>query len=89
MRIEQLAKFIEQPQLLQQLVGKFAKAYSVGVGRNPEKPSEPALIVQVEGDDASRVPNEVEVGGEKVRVVAKTGWKAPRPLQSQEFVVTR
>jgi hypothetical protein len=90
MRTEQLAELIEQPKFHKRLLGVFAKAYSLGVGRDPKKPSEPALIVHVEGDEApSSIPDEVEVDGEKVRVIAKTGFKAPRPLQSTEFASSK
>jgi hypothetical protein len=89
MRTEQLAELIEQPQFHRRLLGKFAKAYSMGVGRDPEKPSQPALIVQVEGEDAPKMPNEVDVAGEKIRVIARTGLKAPRPLRYGEFVETK
>jgi hypothetical protein len=88
MRSEQLARLIEQPQFHQKLLGSFAKAYSLGVGRDPKRPSEPALILQVEGEESPNVPDEVEVGGEKIRVIAKTGFKAPRPLESREFIAT-
>ena len=86
MRTEQLAELIEQPKFHRKVLGTFAKAYSLGVGRDPQKPSAPALIVQVEGDEAPSIPSEVEVDGEKVRVIAKTGFKAPRPLPTTESV---
>lgn len=79
-QLAELAELIEKPEFHRQLMGTFAKAYSVGVGSDPKKPSEPALIIHVEGAEAPNVPGEVEVGGEKVRVIAKTGLKVPRPL---------
>jgi hypothetical protein len=80
MQTEQLAELIEKPEFHRQLLGSFAKAYSVGVGSDPKRPSEPALIVHVEGAEAPNMPDEVEVGGERVRVIARTGLKVPRPL---------
>jgi hypothetical protein len=76
----QLAELIEQPSLHKRLLGKFSKAYSLGVGRDPDQPSQSALVVQVEGEEAPNIPAEIDVAGEKVRVITRTGLKAPRPL---------
>jgi len=84
MRSDQLAELIEEPEFHQWLVQNFGGAYSVGIGRDPKKPNEPALILQVEGNGPPSVPDEVELEGEKIAVITKTGFKAPRPLQSRE-----
>lgn len=84
MRIEQLEELIEQPKFHQTLLHGFHRPYSLGIGRDPDEPSEFAVIVQVEGLDAPEIPSQIEVAGEVIRVITRTGFRAPKPLAAHK-----
>jgi hypothetical protein len=79
MRIGQLERLIEQPQFQRSLLHGFSRGYALGIGRDPEDPSEPVVYLEVEGDERPEVPEEIEVAGKMIRVITKTGFRAPRP----------
>jgi len=84
MTSERLEKLIEKPEFHRRLhLDRFAKGYSFGIGRDPGAPSKLALYLQVEGDEAPDVPEEIEVDGETIRVIIRTGFKVPRPFAAR------
>ncbi len=83
MRIQQLEHLIEQPQFQRKLLQGFSKGFALGVGSDPEDPSELAVYLEVEGEERPKVPEEIEVAGKMVRVITKTGFRAPRPYAAQ------
>jgi hypothetical protein len=84
MRIEQLERLIEQPQFQRTLLHGFSKSYSLGIGSDPEDPSEPVVYLHVEGEVRPEVPEEIEVAGKMVRIITKTGFRAPRPYAAHK-----
>ena len=83
MRLEDLEKLIEKPEFHRRLhLDRYHKGYSFGIGRDPITPSKPALYLQVEGDEAPDVPNEIDVGGETIRIIIKTRFKVPSPYSA-------
>jgi hypothetical protein len=47
MDIEQLASYLEMPEIHRAVLRGYSGAYSLGVGREPERGSEAVLILQV------------------------------------------
>lgn len=84
MRIKQLEQLIEQPKFHEALLHGFDRAYSLGIGRNPDEPSEYVVIVQIDGQEVPEIPTEIKVGDETVRVITKTGFRTPRPLTAHK-----
>ncbi len=80
MDTRELAALLEKPALHQQLLGPYRGAYSLGIGRDPDNPSAPAIVLHVEGDGPPETPHHIQVGQERVRVIKKTGFIAPKPL---------
>jgi len=84
MKSEHLEELIEKPEFHRRLhLDRFHRGYSFGIGRDPSVPSKPALYLEVEGDEAPDIPEEINVGGESIRVIVRTGFKVPRPYAAR------
>ena len=81
MRADQLSSALQTPELHRQLLGDYAGAYSVGVGRDPEDPSSAVIVLQVEGDQPPNTPARLQIGSEWVRVITRPGFIVPKPLK--------
>jgi len=80
METSKLASILQRPALHQRLVGDYKGAYSLGIGRDPDNPSAPAIILHVEGDPPFQTPDHIQVDHESIRVVKRTAFVAPKPL---------
>lgn len=80
MKLKRLSKLIERPDVHQMILGDYEGGYSLGITSHPDDPNELAIRVRIEGDDASRIPSSVVLGGETVPVLVHTNFKVPEPL---------
>ncbi len=80
MDTSRLASILQRPALHQRLLGDYTGAYSLGIGRDPDNPSAPAIILQVENDPPLPTPDYIQIDNESVRVIKKTKFVAPKPL---------
>lgn len=80
MNLKRLSKLIERPDVHQMILGDYEGGYSLGITSHPDNPDEFAIRVRIEGDDASRIPSQVLIGGESVPVLVHTNFKVPVPL---------
>ena len=77
---DQIADLVERPDFLRRLLGDYSGAYSLGVGRDPEDPSRPAIILYLEGARGGTIPDSVKVGEDSLRIITKPGFIPPKPL---------
>lgn len=82
MDIEQLASYLEMPEIHREVLRGYSGAYSLGVGREPERGPGAVLILQVEHPGGIVFPPQVNVGGELVPLVVRTRVTPPRPLSA-------
>ena len=80
METSELAAILRQPAIHQRLVGDYDGPYSLGIGRDPDNPSAPAIILQIADDPPVATPESIQLGNQSIRVVKRTGFVAPRPL---------
>jgi hypothetical protein len=76
----QLSSALRSPEVHRQLLGDYQGPYSLGVGRDTDNPSAPAIVLQVEDDARLNPPSHLEIGSERVRVITRRGFVAPTPL---------
>jgi hypothetical protein len=74
-----LAEAIQRPEVQRELLGTYRGAFSLGVTSSPEDKEKPALLLRLEGAVPDEFPSHIAVDGEKVPVVVKGGFKAPKP----------
>ena len=77
---DQVADLVERPDFLRGLLGDYSGAYSLGVGSEPEDPSQPAILLYVEGARPGNIPDSVKIGKDSLRVITKSGFIPPKPL---------
>jgi hypothetical protein len=80
MEIDRLAALIEQPHIQKLLLGKYHGAYSLGVGRDPNNPRGLAVILDIETAGSPVVEPYLQLEGESVPVIVRTGFAPPKPL---------
>ena len=80
MNVQRLADLIEGPELHRTLLGEYDGTYSIGVTTNPADSSRPAIRVRVEDAEDLRIPSEIVLDGEPVRVLVQTRFVPPRTL---------
>jgi len=80
MRTDQLSATLQEPDVHRQLLGDYKGPYSLGIGRDPENPAAPAIILHVQDDPPLRPPPYIQIGPERVRVITRRGFVAPKPL---------
>jgi len=81
MRPEQLSSVLQKADVHRQLLGDYDGPYSLGVGRDPEDPSAPAIVLHVQDAPSVNPPTHLDIGSERVRVIIRRGFVAPRPLK--------
>lgn len=74
MTTTQLTGLVNQPETHRLIVGDYDGAYSLGVTDDP-----PAFLLRVEPADAARFPSAVTVRGQRIPVVVRDDFRAPRP----------
>lgn len=77
MNIDTLTSHLVRPDVQQKILGSYEGHFSLGVGVHPEHDRELIIRVRIEGDDISAIATQVEIDGETIQVLAKTGFQLP------------
>ena len=80
MDTETLSNFLETPAAHSLILAGYQGAYSLGVGEDPSWGHAPVLILHIEGRQPNSFPDKIDLDGETVPVIVKTGFVAPQPL---------
>ena len=78
MDVERLARHVEKPSLHRRLLGDYDGPYALGVTRQDDGSA--ALSLSVASRSTKGFPKDVEIEGERIRVLVHPNWKAPTPL---------
>jgi hypothetical protein len=73
-----LAQALKRPEVVKNIIGSYKGRFSLGVTGSQD---EPAILLRVEDEHPSELPNHIMVGGEKVRIIVKGGFRRPYFLQ--------
>lgn len=76
----QLSRTIRQPALVRQLIGDYRGAYSLGIGQDPENPSQAAIVLQTENADPSKFLDHIQLDNCSIRIIVRQGFRPPVPL---------
>lgn len=81
MTADRLIHLVHSPELLQKVLGNYDGPFSIGVGQDPSEPSCAAVVVHLQGKrEAVNVPDSIELAGETLKVIKKSGFLPPKPL---------
>ncbi len=80
MDAKELSRFVALRETHAKVLGGYRGKYSLGVGQDPSRGRGPVLVLSVQLHDDAAFPSEVQVNGETVPVVVRTGYQSPRAL---------
>jgi hypothetical protein len=84
MNADQLADFLDLPDVHRRILSGYVGPYSLGVGRRAENGDDPVLLLHVQGHPSIPFPQHVSLGGAAVPVVVVPDFVAPQAFASTE-----
>lgn len=80
MNVEKLSRFTSLAETHRRVLSGYVGRYSLGVGHDQLGNGKPVLVLQVENQPEVEFPRVIELDGEAVTLVVKTGFVPPRSL---------
>lgn len=88
MNVEKLSRLLESPETHRQILRGYSGPYSLGIGQDLQRSQGPVVVLQVASLPAEAIPAEIQLNGETVAVVVRTGFVQPRPLGTVRAAAT-
>jgi hypothetical protein len=87
MELSTLTHFLERPDVLRYILGGYHGAYSLLVGKTPDK-LKYVVKLKLAGPTTETPPNNVVVDGEEIPIVVTRDFQPLTPLRARERPLT-
>jgi hypothetical protein len=78
MNTDDLAAALQEPELHRRILKGYRGPYSLGVTTSPESEGDAVLVLHIGDEAPPEVSQEVTINGERVPVIVKRGFLAPK-----------